>query len=394
MKGIATLFFFTLIIASCSKSVVFDHKNNEEIKKIKNLYAPDTRVNVFNVKGFTTGKKLVLKGETDNPLVKEQLLQDFSKNFKIVEDSIQLLPDSKLHSTRALVNVSVANLRTNPSHPSELATQAIFGTPVQVLKKENDWYLVQTPDKYIAWVDSPAITLVSDAEYDNWLSSSKVIATTSCGLIFATDSANSLPISDFVAGNIFQLDENYYTQGFIKIILPDRRKGFVKKSEFEILDIFIVKNNTIKIENLINTAKHYMGIPYLWGGTSVKALDCSGFTKTVFFMNGMIVPRDASQQVLAGDRVEIDEHYSKIKPGDLLFFGSKRADNTDRITHVGIYLGNGSFIHESGTVKIESLRKSDNNYNDFRASSLLQVRRYLKAKDNLLITLDKVYSKN
>ncbi len=394
MKKIALFFFLGLIFISCSKSIVFDYKNNDDIRKIKSKYAPDRRVNVFTVKGIKSGKKLILKGETDNLIVKDELVKSFSPKYREVIDSIQLLPDNNLSSTHALINVSVANLRTNPSHPSELATQAIFGTPVLVLKKENDWYLIQTPDKYIAWVDAPALTLLNKSEFENWQNSSKIIATVTYGIIYTSDSINSLPVSDFIAGNIFQLKEDYFSNDFIKIVLPDKRQGFVKKSEFEILDIFISEHNTVSSEKLINTAKQFIGIPYLWGGTSIKGLDCSGFTKTVFFLNGLIIPRDASQQVLAGDKVEIDEQYSKLKPGDLLFFGSKRADKSDRITHVGMYLGNGSFIHESGCVKIESLHKSDNNYNAFRASSLLQVRRYLKSNDKLLITLDKVYSIN
>lgn len=394
MKKIALFFFLGLIFISCSKSIVFDYKNNEDIRIIKSKYAPDSRVNVFTVKGIKSGKKLILKGETDNFIVKDELVKSFSPKFREVIDSIQLLPESNLSSTHAVVNVSVANLRTTPSHPSELATQAIFGTPVLVLKKENDWYLIQTPDKYIAWVDAPAITFLNKAEFENWQNSSKIIATVTYGIIYTSDSINSLPVSDFIAGNIFQLKEDYFSNDFIKIVLPDKRQGFVKKSEFEILDIFISEHNIVSSEKLINTAKQFIGIPYLWGGTSIKGLDCSGFTKTVFFLNGLIIPRDASQQVLAGDKVEIDEQYSKLKPGDLLFFGSKRADNSDRITHVGMYLGNGSFIHESGCVKIESLHKSDDNYNAFRASSLLQVRRYLKSNDKLLITLDKVYSIN
>jgi len=394
MKKIALFFFLGLIFISCSKSIVFDYKNNEDIRIIKSKYAPDSRVNVFTVKGIKSGKKLILKGETDNLIVKDELVKSFSPKFREVIDSIQLLPESNLSSTHAVVNVSVANLRTTPSHPSELATQAIFGTPVLVLKKENDWYLIQTPDKYIAWVDAPAITFLNKAEFENWQNSSKIIATVTYGIIYTSDSINSLPVSDFIAGNIFQLKEDYFSNDFIKIVLPDKRQGFVKKSEFEILDIFISEHNIVSSEKLINTAKQFIGIPYLWGGTSIKGLDCSGFTKTVFFLNGLIIPRDASQQVLAGDKVEIDEQYSKLKPGDLLFFGSKRADNSDRITHVGMYLGNGSFIHESGCVKIESLHKSDDNYNAFRASSLLQVRRYLKSNDKLLITLEKVYSIN
>ena len=53
-------------------------------------------------------------------------------------------------------------------------------------------------------------------------------------------------------------------------------------------------------ETIVATAYRFFGVPYLWGGTSVKGMDCSGFTKTVYFLNGVLLPRDASQQVARG----------------------------------------------------------------------------------------------
>src|SRR5690606_34759178 len=84
-------------------------------------------------------------------------------------------------------------------------------------------------------------------------------------------------------------------------------------------------------DRLISTAKRMMGLPYLWGGTSVKGVDCSGFTKTAFHMNGLMIPRDASQQVLEGMQVDILAPdgsldtvlvHRNLKPGDLLFFSA------------------------------------------------------------------------
>ena len=135
-------------------------------------------------------------------------------------------------------------------------------------------------------------------------------------------------------------------------------------------------------EAIVETAKRFLGLPYLWGGTSSKALDCSGFTKTVFFMNGIILQRDASQQALYGEPADASANYKYLEPADLLFFGNQKTDSTDeRVTHVGIYIGNGDIIHSSsgaGYVKINSLVPGTENYNAYLDSIFICARRILK----------------
>jgi cell wall-associated NlpC family hydrolase len=97
-----------------------------------------------------------------------------------------------------------------------------------------------------------------------------------------------------------------------------------------------------------------MGSPYLWGGASSKASDCSGFVKLVFYTQGIILARDASQQARCGEPVDFSDR-NNLRPGDLLFFGS----SLQRVTHMGIYLGNGDFIHSSGMVRINSIDPGD-----------------------------------
>ncbi len=97
-----------------------------------------------------------------------------------------------------------------------------------------------------------------------------------------------------------------------------------------------------------------MGIPYLWGGSSPKGADCSGFVQSVFFRNGLILQRDASLQALHGLNVDISDGYDRLKKGDLLFFGSL-VNNLPHVTHVAIYLGNKEYINSSGRVMINSL---------------------------------------
>ena len=138
----------------------------------------------------------------------------------------------------------------------------------------------------------------------------------------------------------------------------------------------------VNADDIISTAKTFMGIPYLWGGTSPKAFDCSGFTKTVYFLNGVMLPRDASQQVYTGELVDTKNGFQNLKPGDLLFFGRKATDSTaEKITHVALYIGDTEFIHASGRVRINSLDKSRPNYSDYRFNQFVRAKRILTSLD-------------
>lgn len=98
-------------------------------------------------------------------------------------------------------------------------------------------------------------------------------------------------------------------------------------------------------KSLVKTAEGFIGIPYRWGGASVKkGFDCSGLTMTVYRLNGLDLPRKASSQFQAGRPVS----RRTLKQGDLVFF-STNGDN--RISHVGIYTGEGMFIHAPGRGK-------------------------------------------
>jgi len=135
------------------------------------------------------------------------------------------------------------------------------------------------------------------------------------------------------------------------------------------------KSNSGPTENrILQSAHQFMGIPYLWGGTSIKGMDCSGFTKLVFQSNGWIIPRDASQQAREGILVDSLRNWENLKPGDLLFFGEKRPDGTNKVVHVGLWEGRNAYIHAADRTRRASV---DPQSKDFDAYNL---NRYLFTK--------------
>ena len=250
-------------------------------------------------------------------------------------------------------------MRSNPRHSAEIATQALLGTPIKILKREGDWYLVQTPNKYIAWVDAPALVKIGSEELKNYKHSEKVVYTNQYGFSYSEPNERSQVVSDLVIGCILPITDD--NAGFFKVSFPDNREAWVKKDEVE--DADEVFDRIIEDEELIETAKKFVGIPYLWGGTSSKGLDCSGFTSTIYLINGTVLQRDASQQTKYGEEITTDYDYTKLQVGDLLFYGRKASDSlSERVTHVAMYIGDTEFIHASGRVRINSMDSTRENF--------------------------------
>jgi len=109
-------------------------------------------------------------------------------------------------------------------------------------------------------------------------------------------------------------------------------------------------------KKLIKTALRFLGIPYRWGGTSANSgFDCSGLTLAVYRLNGYRLPRNAAAQMRAGRRIPKPQ----LKPGDLVFFDTT---GRGRISHVGIYFKNGSFIHAPRRGKSVEITRMDRGY--------------------------------
>jgi len=338
------------------------------IDSIRSIYAPDKRTAIFDV----TVNGLTLSGETDLPAAKTALLQALPKQYI---DSIRTLPDTSPGAyTSAVVSISVANLRAKPGHPNEMVTQATLGVPLKVLKKDRGWYLVQTPDRYIAWTEAGGIKPMNMADAAQWQSLEKAIYIKPYGFAYTTENTDSPTVSDLVYGDVVafrQQQENFYKIGF-----PDGRTAYIPAGEITLYKDWAASRQPTK-DNLVNAAKKLMGVPYLWGGTSFKGVDCSGFTRTVYFMNGLVLPRDASQQVNIGQEIETKNGWQNLQAGDLLFFGTPARDGRpERVIHVGMWLGgeNNEFIQSASKVQVSSFDPKAPNYDGG------ELHRFLRAK--------------
>ena len=229
---------------------------------------------------------------------------------------------------------------------------------------------------------------MSKEELEAYEDAPKVKYTGLYGHIYKEASNRSATICDLVGGDIMRYvgKKGKWTE----VMLPSGRKGYVPARELELHKGFVsiaqgegsaesISSETT--EAIIAEAQKLLGVPYLWGGMSAKGVDCSGLVRISHIMNGILLPRNASQQVKCGDRVEIPrqarndreqarndreaalEATANLERGDLVFFGTPATDeNPMRITLVGINLGQGKIIHSSHMVRINSLIPGEEDY--------------------------------
>lgn len=388
-QHIASLIFALTAISFVSTAQVDSttYKNIVEvIKESQTKFAPDKRTRIVEL-GFAdipSHRYLIQSTENEAITYLKQQLQHHS-----VEISYKLFPDSSVDDKPfGVVNLSVANLRTEPSHAAEMATQLLLGTAVDILQARSGDYRVRTPEGYIAWVPKHSIRAMDGKEFDKWKAAKKIIYTGEFGKSYSEADATSLRVSDLVFGNILHMEA--VEDQFYKVRYPDGRVAYIPLRKGQPFDEWKASRQ-LTTENILQSAKTMLGLPYLWGGTSVKGVDCSGFTKTVFYMNGYIIPRDASQQVLAGEQVDIldgNGNFDGLKalrtlsPGDLIFFAAGKNHRPNaRVTHVAIYLGDGEFIHAAGSVRINSFLKDRSNYDDFQTRTVVGAKRYTDSED-------------
>ena len=278
----------------------------------------------------------------------------------------------------AVVEFSTSYLRLKPDYESPLETQELMGTVVEIVGEQSYWREVVTPQPYRAWCTDQGLVEMSADELKAYEEAPKVMFCDLYGHIYKEPSMDSPTICDLVGGDLLRLttvkDNTDKTlkkalkgRG-TKVMLPSGKTGFVPSKQLKLhkgfRSISMGEGSAESIssettEAIIAQAEKLLGVPYLWGGMSAKGVDCSGLVRISHIMNGILLPRNASQQIKCGERVELDN----LQRGDLVFFGTPATDEKPmRITHVGIYLGENKIIHSSHRVRINSLIPGDDDY--------------------------------
>ncbi len=341
------------------------------VQQLKAKYTPDQRTALFRINVRPDRQNLVLLGETTVSEARRALLDSLAAKKIAVVDSIVVLPDTSVgEKPWGLVTLSVVNMRAEPRQGAEMASQLLLGTPMRILQVHDDWYRVQSPDQYIGWCESSSVTRVAETALAEWKKSDRYVYNRFSGFAYEKPDEKSPVASDLVMDDLFTTSGE--TNGFLKMIFPDGRTGFVRKSEC--ISYRDWCSAVPQVEKVIATAAELKGSPYLWGGTSTKGVDCSGLMKTAWLSQGVILARDASQQTRYGQILPVNDSL-RFEPGDLLFFGKSK----DRVTHVGMYIGNGRFIHSSGLVRVNSLNPQDTDYSEGHRNRLVSASRIVNS---------------
>lgn len=257
---------------------------------------------------------------------------------------------STLFSVLALIYINdpVVNMRETPDPKAEVVSQARFAEEISLQNVQGNWSLIMTPDGYIGWTPSQGLVFV-DQTYAPSLKTSRLMTH-----LYETMDVIYGPLKTLPFGSPLQLVEQMNDR-WLKIALPDGSQCFVQTGDVASDSKFTTR------EDLVAFSKRFLGLPYTWGGRSSFGFDCSGFVQMLYSQIGIHLQRDARQQIL-DPRFE-DVAIEDLAPGDILFFGKTE----HKIHHVGMFIGNGQFIHSTVSENQPWIRIS--NLTDFEWSA-------------------------
>jgi len=230
----------------------------------------------------------------------------------------------------------VADMFSKPTAESDVVSQAIYGTDVLSLEQHGDWYKIRTADNYTGWVAASDMLPLKSSPYAPDTKAVQVIGL-SVNIYWEPDVTRHAPLLQLPWEARLEIvpgatDNN---SRWLQVRLVNGQTAWIQRGDVS------AKLAPLTIDQTLQLARRFLGVTYTWGGVSSFGFDCSGFTQMLVRQRGIEMPRDADLQAAWAGANPVER--KDLQPGDLLFFGSSPA----KITHTGMYLGNGMFIHDT-----------------------------------------------
>ncbi|MBO3444603.1 C40 family peptidase [Clostridium sp. CCUG 7971] len=292
-----------------------------------------------------------------------------SKNIKIsaglaIVGTAISIPYTYANNQEGIVNTSVLNIRTGPSTDYNVIYKAKKSEKVSIIENNNGWYKVKLSNGKLGWASSNYIKISQTNSNSNdtvqnnsvSLSGQKGKVNVSSKLNLRKEaSTNSSIITKLSNGQVVDLLEK--SNGWYKVKLSNGQVGWASS---DYINLYKVESNNKpaesdneskpqlnKVQAIVKKAHEQLGKSYVWGAEGPNSFDCSGLVHYVYGQHGIKTPRVSRDQYKAGKSVS----QSNLQPGDLIFSST---DGSGRVTHVGIYVGEGKMIHapnSKGVVK-------------------------------------------
>lgn len=224
------------------------------------------------------------------------------------------------------IDTPVVNMRKSPTVESTVISQARFGEKIEVLDKSPGWIHIRTPDGYPGWIPESHL-IERNSPYNPSIKVSRLAAH-----IYHVKDTEYGPILTLPYGSKLELAEDSDSR-WIQIRLLDEKLCYIQKGDVAEGIPLLSKKDLTKF------GEKFLDLPYTWGGRTSFGFDCSGFVQMLYEQIGINLLRDSSMQIQ--DRRFRIITKEELQPGDLIFWGK----SPEKIFHVGMYLGNDTFIH-------------------------------------------------